>query len=262
MSKDILIESISKHKKNIKFDKFTILEKKLNLKENDFVILAGGTGVGKSALALNLMDDLSKNYPCVYFNLEMVSEELYQRLISINSTFAAKTLEQYETLPQIKLEQVNNAIDSIASRKIDIVNNSITLDKLRSFIMTYKSDKHFIVFVDHIGLIGVRAKGSYERMTEIAKELRKISLDNNCTIIGLCQLNRDATKSNSKPNLAMLRDSGEIEQSASKVLFIWREDDDDYSIIIEKTEAEQKQEYQLGTTNRIRLFMNLVIKEI
>lgn len=257
LSKDILIESISKHKKNIKFDKFTILEKKLNLKENDFVILAGGTGVGKSALALNLMDDLSKNYPCVYFNLEMVSEELYQRLISINSKFAAKTLEQYETLPQVKLEQVNNAIDSIANRKIDIVNNSITLDKLRSFIMTYKSDKHFIVFVDHIGLIGVRAKGSYERMTEIAKELRKISLDNNCTIIGLCQLNRDATKSNSKPNLAMLRDSGEIEQSASKVLFIWREDDDDYSIIIEKNRSGAKARIPIGYNKQNQIIYEL-----
>ena len=209
---------------------------------------------------LLLKDDLSNNYPCVYFNLEMVSEELYQRLISINSTFAAKTLEQYETLPQVKLEQVNNAIDSIASRKIDIVNNSITLDKLRSFIMTYKSDKHFIVFIDHIGLIGVRAKGSYERMTEIAKELRKISLDNNCTISGLCQLNRDATKANSKPNLAMLRDSGEIEQSASKVMFIWKEEDDDYSIIIEKNRSGAKARISIGYNKQNQIMYELSSK--
>ena len=61
-------------------------------------------------------------------------------------------------------------------------------------------------------------------MTEIAKELRKYSLDFNCTIIGLCQLNRDAIKSNDGPKLSMLRDSGEIEQSASKVVFVWNDD--------------------------------------
>ena len=68
LTKELLIDSVAKHKKNIKFTKFSILEKKLNLKENDFVILAGSTGVGKSGIAINLMDDLSKNYPCLYFN--------------------------------------------------------------------------------------------------------------------------------------------------------------------------------------------------
>ena len=73
-------------------------------------------------------------------------------------------------------------------------------------------------------------------MTEIAKELRKISLDYNCTIIGLCQLNRDATKTSGKPKLSMLRDSGEIEQSASKILFVWQ-DDDGYSLVLEKNRS-------------------------
>ena len=72
--------------------------------------------------------------------------------------------------------------------------------------------------------------------TEIAKELRKISLDYNCTIIGLCQLNRDATKTSGKPKLSMLRDSGEIEQSASKILFVWQ-DDDGYSLVLEKNRS-------------------------
>lgn len=100
LTKELLKGSITKHKNNIKFTRFTILEKKLNLKENDFVILAGATGVGKSGIAINLLDDLSRNYPCVYFNFEMVEEELYQRLISINSKLNQKMLEQYETLPQ------------------------------------------------------------------------------------------------------------------------------------------------------------------
>lgn len=249
LTKELLKGSITKHKNNIKFTRFTILEKKLNLKENDFVILAGATGVGKSGIAINLLDDLSRNYPCVYFNFEMVEEELYQRLISINSKLNQKMLEQYETLPQKNMNVVNDAIDDISKRHIDIINHSSTLDKLRSFIMSYKSDKHFIVFVDHVGLIGVRAKNSYEKMTEVAKELRKMSLDNNCTIIGLCQLNREATKNAKQPNLSMLRDSGELEQSASKVIFVWRNEKDcaeDYYLVIEKNRSGPKSIIPIG----------------
>ena len=249
LTKELLKGSITKHKNNIKFTRFTILEKKLNLKENDFVILAGATGVGKSGIAINLMDDLSRNYPCVYFNFEMVEEELYQRLISINSKLNQKMLEQYETLPQKNMNVVNDAIDDISKRHIDIINHSSTLDKLRSFIMSYKSDKHFIVFVDHVGLIGVRAKNSYEKMTEVAKELRKMSLDNNCTIIGLCQLNREATKNAKQPNLSMLRDSGELEQSASKVIFVWKDEKDcaeDYYLVIEKNRSGPKSIIPIG----------------
>lgn len=249
LTKELLKGSITKHKNNIKFTRFTILEKKLNLKENDFVILAGATGVGKSGIAINLMDDLSRNYPCVYFNFEMVEEELYQRLISINSKLNQKMLEQYETLPQKNMSVVNDAIDDISKRHIDIINHSSTLDKLRSFIMSYKSDKHFIVFVDHVGLIGVRAKNSYEKMTEVAKELRKMSLDNNCTIIGLCQLNREATKNAKQPNLSMLRDSGELEQSASKVIFVWKNEKDcaeDYYLVIEKNRSGPKSIIPIG----------------
>lgn len=249
LTKELIKGSITKHKNNIKFTRFSNLEKKLNLKENDFVILAGATGVGKSGIAINLLDDLSRNYPCVYFNFEMVEEELYQRLISINSKLNQKMLEQYETLPQKNMNVVNDAIDDISKRHIDIINHSSTLDKLRSFIMSYKSDKHFIVFVDHVGLIGVRAKNSYEKMTEVAKELRKMSLDNNCTIIGLCQLNREATKNAKQPNLSMLRDSGELEQSASKVIFVWKNEKDcaeDYYLVIEKNRSGPKSIIPIG----------------
>lgn len=249
LTKELLKGSITKHKNNIEFTRFSNLEKKLNLKENDFVILAGATGVGKSGIAINLMDDLSRNYPCVYFNFEMVEEELYQRLISINSKLNQKMLESYETLPQKNMSIVNDAIDDISKRHIDIINHSSTLDKLRSFIMSYKSDKHFIVFVDHVGLIGVRAKNSYEKMTEVAKELRKMSLDNNCTIIGLCQLNREATKNAKQPNLSMLRDSGELEQSASKVIFVWKDEKsnaENYYLVIEKNRSGPKSIIPIG----------------
>ena len=60
-------------------------------------------------------------------------------------------------------------------------------------------------------------------MTYTAKELRKMSLDYNATIIAMCQLSRQAAQTK-KPDLSMLRDSGEIEQSATKVMLLYSED--------------------------------------
>ena len=104
-----------------------------------------------------------------------------------------------------------------------------------------------IIFIDHIGLVKVKGKSAYDRATEVAKELRSMCLDYNCTIVALSQLNRITDKQGNKPdkpNLSMLRDSGELEQSARKVAFVW-ELDNDYWIFIEKNDSAPKSKVRL-----------------
>ena len=62
---------------------FADLDKALYISENDFIVLAGGTGTGKTTFALNLLSNLSKEYQCVYFNMEMSKSTIYKRLVSI-----------------------------------------------------------------------------------------------------------------------------------------------------------------------------------
>lgn len=236
LTRDDLLNACKDDKKNIFFRRFRKLGALMKLKENDFMIVAGTTGGGKSGLALNLLEDLSNNYKCLYFNLEMVSQELRQRLIAIKSNVAQDDIAKANGLTENDQNRAATAINEYDQKEIYIFDRSQTLDTIRANIATYQSDKHMIVIIDHIGLIGTKARNAYERMTEIAKELRKYSLDFNCTIIGLCQLNRDAIKSNDGPKLSMLRDSGEIEQSASKVLFVWHEDED-YSLVLAKNRS-------------------------
>ena len=82
------------------------------------------------------------------------------------------------------------------------------------------------MFLDHIGLVKASGNSLYEKMTNVAKDLRTICLDCNCTIIGLCQLSRGSQKNNEMPKLQDLRDSGEIEQSARKVVLLYDEEKD------------------------------------
>lgn len=218
-----ILESLTSTKQDIQFLRFKKLRAILRMKEHDFAVIAGATGKGKSALALNLLDDLSKAYRCLFFNMEMVEEELYHRLIGINTSIPINEIQSYNTITGNKKDLITNCARVIAGRNIEVISESQTLNRIKSKIIKSCNDKdHLIVFVDHIGLIGVKGN-AYERMTEIAKELRKISLDYNCTIFGLCQLNREAQKGDSKPSLSSLRDSGEIEQSASKVIMIHSE---------------------------------------
>ena len=84
--------------------------------------------------------------------------------------------------------------------------------------------KHTIVFIDHLGLTRIESmKSLYEQTTEVAKELRQICLEYDCTIIGASQLNRGAYNSE-EITLSMLKDSGELENSASKVILLYKQE--------------------------------------
>lgn len=235
VDKSGILKILMTHNKRLEFKEFKRIQNLGKIKEHDLVIVAGKTGIGKTGFALNLLNDLSKSYPCLYFNLEMSYETLIHRLIAINTLIKIENLEKYSLLPQKLINKIDEVANDLTKRTIEVVNTSQSIEKIRSDVAMHDQSKHFIVFIDHLGLISARGRTSYEIATKVAKELRKISLDNNSTIIALCQLNRDSAKEN-KPSLGMLRDSGEIEQSARKVMFVW-EENENYSICIEKNDS-------------------------
>lgn len=224
-AKDMYKSIFSKENKiNLRFE---CLSNSLNLVQNDLLVIAGRPGSGKTAFALNLLENLSQQYPCIYFNLEMTKKLLYKRLVSLKTRIDISKLNDFETLNIVQKEQIKNTLLEYEKRNIALENQSQDIKRIRSYIANFKSDKHFIVIIDHIGLITSSGNSSYERMTNIAKELRRLSIDYNCTIIALCQLSREAAKDDI-PKLSHLRDSGEIEQSARKVILLNPKDNTNY----------------------------------
>ena len=149
----------------------------------------------------------------------MSKDILYKRLIAIRTGISLKALNNIRNLNSNDLEKVSIACGDLES--IILINGSINTPIIKKNILNVKSDKHIVVFLDHIGLIKASGNSLYEKMTNVAKDLRTICLDCNCTIIGLCQLSRESQKSNEIPKLQSLRDSGEIEQSARKVVLLY-----------------------------------------
>ena len=226
------------------------LEACLKMKEHDFMVIsASGTGGGKTALALNMLSELSKHYQCVYFNMEMAEEDIKERLVSIESDVPMETLERYKYITDKELKnKIDEAMKEIGEHKrIDIHTGAKSLEAIKATINRMDPEKHTIVFIDHIGMIrGFSRSSLYEKTTEIAKTLRAMALNHNITMIALSQVSRQQNqqgntrnRENEAPTLSRLKESGEIENSARQVIFIYFKTEDNYFIRIAKNTRGQ-----------------------
>ena len=240
-----LKECLSNENITLKGLGFPTLESYLNMKQKDFMVIsASGTGGGKTALALNMLSELSKHYPCIYFNMEMAKQTIYERLVYMESSVPMKTLERYKYITDKKLKnRIDEAMKEIGEHKrITMITGGKSIQAIQATINKLDPKEHTIVFIDHMGLITGMGRGSqYEKITELAKTLRNLSMTHNITMIALSQVSRQQNqqgntrnRENEAPTLSRLKESGEIENSARQVLFIYFKTEDNYFIHIAK----------------------------
>lgn len=240
-----MFKTLTNKKKQVKFN-YPHLDYSLNLSQNDLLILAGSTGGFKTAFALNMLYRLSNEYQCVYFNMEMSKNIIYKRLLAIATGIEIQKLNDINSLPENQKQILKTTMEKIEENKIILINKSMDIKEIKREIASIKSKRHIIAFVDHIGLVKSSGNSLYEKMTNVAKELRSISLNYDCTLIGLCQLSRESQRTNSEPKLQDLRDSGEIEQSARKVIMLHnvsknqQDREQDINVIIAKNDDGNK----------------------
>lgn len=225
INKEELLTNISTENVEIKLNKYPKFNKYLKLVQGDFMIIGAKTGAGKSGFMINLMNDLMWRYQCIYFNMEMSKSTIYKRLISIEADVIIEDLLNPKS--KYQQEQIENAIQRIEKAGIIIEHQTNDVKTIKNILIKKKNkNKHTILFIDHLGLTRVDdSKSLYEQATEVAKQLRQMCLEYDCTIIAAAQLNRGAYNSD-EPSLSMLKDSGELENSASKVVLLYRDKDD------------------------------------
>lgn len=216
-----LLDGLNDEKMVIGLNNFPKLSKILKLVQNDFFIIGATTGAGKSGFLLNLMNDLMFRYQCIYFNMEMSKSTIYKRIVSIKNNIPMDQVSHPLTENQRK--GILMSLNDIEADKIIVEHQANNIRDIKSIISQVKDkNRHTIVFIDHLGLCKCdNTKSLYEQTTEVAKQLRQICLQYDCTIIGASQLNRSAYGSD-EISLSMLKDSGELENSASKVALLYR----------------------------------------
>lgn len=221
-----ILNNINTDTVTINFNNYPKLNNMLELVQCDFLIIGATTGAGKSGFMLNLMNDLKDRYQCIYFNMEMSKSTLYRRLVSIDANIKIDDVINSKSEYQEKLKE--DAIKKIEASKIVVEHKANDIKQIKSIIAKKKEkDRHTILFIDHLGLTKADStKSLYEQATEVAKQLRQICLEYDCTIISASQLNRGAYSSE-EITLSMLKDSGELENSASKVILLYKKDKND-----------------------------------
>ena len=237
LEEDEILDNI-KDSKRIYLKSYPTLNKIMQFTEGDFLVIGARTGAGKSSFMLNLMNDLKENYQCVYFNIEMNKATIYKRMLAIAGNMRVDSVNQDKT--QDELFRFNKAIAEVTQAKVIIEHLSYNIDDIEDVIRKLKTNKHKIIFIDHLGLTRTSKsnKSIYEQITEIVKRLRNMCLKYNCTIVGASQLNRSNFNEEKNLDISMLKDSGEIENSASKIILLSQNKDEEKGKLIVNMEIE------------------------
>lgn len=201
-------------------------------------ILAARPMMGKSALALDIAKKSGVN--TAFFSIEMGAEEQYERLLSPLAKLTNDEFRMCDVM-QAKENSIKECMSEVDKQKIWISDDRrVTIPYIVSQCKRLSAENPLgLLIVDYMGLITPigKNKSRREEVTEISHMLKQASSDLNLPILALSQLNRECeTRSDKRPILADLRESGDIEQDAHMVWFLYR--DEVYNKSAEKGKAE------------------------
>lgn len=197
---------------------------------SDLVIVAARPSMGKTALALNIAMNsavIQKNNVLI-FSLEMSNAQIFQRLISSSAQVSLSKLKN-GFLDEEEWSRVGIATGRLADSRLYIADTpAITVMEIRAMARRLKSGQGLdLILIDYMQLIrGTRSSDSRQQeISDISRALKGLARELNVPIIALSQLSRaPEQRSDRRPILADLRDSGAIEQDADTVIFLYRDE--------------------------------------
>lgn len=188
---------------------------------SDLVIIAARPGMGKTAYTLCNAAFAGK--PCGVISLEMPEKQLGKRLQSITTGVPFSAIYRDE-LNEKELQNLHKSHEHFASLPISPNFSASTIGDIRATIATWvRKDKIECVFIDQLSFITSKGQTRDQEVGVVTRGLKKIAMEFNIPIVLLHQLSRDVAKRTDKrPQLTDLRDSGNVENDADVVMFIHR----------------------------------------
>jgi replicative DNA helicase len=193
------------------------------LNKSDLILLAARPGVGKTSFALNIASNVAqKGTKVAIFSLEMGKEQLGGRILSSLALIQGKKLRTGELSPEDFIH-LADAAAKISKAPIYIDDTAaITVPEMKARLRRVKDLG--LVIIDYLQLMSSPTKSDnrVQVVSEITRSLKIMAKELNVPILVLSQLSRDMEKrSNHKPMLSDLRESGSIEQDADIVIFLY-----------------------------------------
>ncbi|MFH0703321.1 MAG: replicative DNA helicase [bacterium] len=255
------------HIKDIVLDSYNLIEKRYNNRDeligtpsgfydldnmttgfqpSDLIIIAARPSMGKTAFCLNIAQEVSirRKNPVVIFSLEMSKEQLVQRMLCTEAGINTTRLRTGH-MQSDDWAKLNIAMGDLADSPLFIDDSPGTSvmevrAKCRRLSMEYGNIG--LIIIDYLQLMEGSRSGKMDRVHEISaisRGLKNLARELKLPIIALSQLSRAVeTRTNKKPMLSDLRESGSIEQDADIVMFIYREEYYDQESPEKKGKAE------------------------
>ncbi|MDO8446331.1 MAG: replicative DNA helicase [Deltaproteobacteria bacterium] len=202
------------------------------LQPADLIIVAGRPSMGKTALCLNMAQHaaIEGKFPVAVFSLEMSKEQLAIRMLCSEARVDASKLRG-GFLSESDWPKLTRAAGFLSEAPIFIDDTpAISLLEMRAKARRLKADPKVglgMIIVDYLQLM--RGRGSAERreqeISEISRGLKALAKELSVPVVALSQLNRAVeNRTDRRPQLADLRESGAIEQDADVIMFIYRDE--------------------------------------
>ncbi|MBW1963013.1 MAG: replicative DNA helicase [Deltaproteobacteria bacterium] len=200
------------------------------LQNSDLIILAGRPSMGKTALALNIARNaaVDANIPTAVFSLEMSKEQLCMRMLCAEASVDSSRLRS-GFFSKKDWMNITDAAGFLSEAPIFIDDSAnLSAMEIRAKARRLKLEKGIgLIIIDYLQLM--KSRSSAERrdleISEISRALKALAKELNIPVLALSQLNRKLEeRSDKRPQLSDLRESGALEQDADVVAFIYRDE--------------------------------------
>lgn len=228
------------------------------LRPKQFVILAARPSVGKSSLALDIAANVAASDKSVLlFSLEMGAEQLIERLEAYTAN-----IERWKIRPGIyesDYRRLTTALDEVSRLPVWVDDTSRTVSAIRRHareLSRRPETRPALIVVDYLQLVdSEQRRGSRnDDVGAVSRALKGLAMELEVPVLALSQLSRDCEKQGREPELSDLRDSGELEQDADTVLFLFGNKPEEGATFYERTLKCAKQ--REGGLFRVDLLFN------
>jgi len=231
-------------------------QKTAGLQPTELIILAARPAMGKTSFALSVAQNcaIAGGWPCLVFSLEMSSTQLAERMLCSEARVDSSALRRGQ-LQRQDMTNLTYAANTLSKAPILIDDTpALSIRELRARARRFRSNKQLfdgkktgLILVDYLQLMRGSApankNGSREQeISEISRGLKSLAKELECPVVALSQLNRSLeSRTDKRPQLSDLRESGAIEQDADLIFFIYRDE-----VYNKETEAKGIAEVIIG----------------
>ena len=207
-------------------------QKTAGFQRGDLIIIAGRPSMGKTAFALNIAQyaavHAQPSYPVVVFSLEMSKEQLVTRLLCSEARVDASRLRTGH-LVEGDWDKIMRGADSLFEAKIFIDDTpAISVIEMRAKARRLKAEHGIgMIVVDYLQLMrgGSSPESRQQEISEISRSLKALAKELSVPVVALSQLNRGLeSRTDKRPIMSDLRESGAIEQDADIIMFVYRDE--------------------------------------